>query len=96
MNKPNTIEGVYDGLLESVRRVDNFPKEGVEVVSKPLEVKDIIDLIRDRIKDKQLEALDLSPFSDKVKICETYIPIETLEDLLEQINEKMKGEQVAK
>ena len=26
MNKPNTIEGVYDGLLESVRRVDNFPK----------------------------------------------------------------------
>lgn len=31
MNKPNTdrvqtIESVYDGLLESVRRVDNFPK----------------------------------------------------------------------
>lgn len=26
MNKLNTIEGVYDGLLESVRRVDNFPK----------------------------------------------------------------------
>ena len=26
MNKPNTIEGVYDGLLESVRRVDNYPK----------------------------------------------------------------------
>lgn len=26
MNKSNTIEGVYDGLLESVRRVDNFPK----------------------------------------------------------------------
>lgn len=25
-SKPNTIEGVYDGLLESVRRVDNFPK----------------------------------------------------------------------
>lgn len=26
MNKPNTIEGVYCGLLESVRRVDNFRK----------------------------------------------------------------------
>ena len=26
MNKTNTIESVYDGLLESVRRVDNFPK----------------------------------------------------------------------
>lgn len=26
MNKQNTIESVYDGLLESVRRVDNFPK----------------------------------------------------------------------
>ena len=26
MNKSNTIEGVYDGLLESVRRVDNFSK----------------------------------------------------------------------
>ena len=26
MNKTSTIEGVYDGLLESVRRVDNYPK----------------------------------------------------------------------
>ena len=26
MNRPNTVEGVYGGLLESVRRVDNFPK----------------------------------------------------------------------
>lgn len=26
MNKQNTIEGVYEGLLDSVRRVGNFPK----------------------------------------------------------------------
>lgn len=29
MNKSNTIEGVYDGLIKSVRRVDNFPKTEV-------------------------------------------------------------------
>mgnify|MGYP003677454397 CR=1 FL=1 len=29
MNKQNTIEGVYEGLLDSVRRVDNFPKPEV-------------------------------------------------------------------
>lgn len=26
MNKQNTIEGVYEGILDSVRRVDNFTK----------------------------------------------------------------------
>ena len=29
MNNQNTIEGVYDGLINSVRRVDNFPKSKV-------------------------------------------------------------------
>lgn len=91
MNKQNTIESVYDGLLESVRRVDNFPKPK-SVVNK-LSVEDIITIIDSRLVGLKQRECNLTHYDDDYKAGEVYGAMEALEFLKEDILEfKNKGE----
>ena len=44
-----TIESVYDGLLESVRRVDNFPKPKIENSKESIDV--VLELIDNKLSE---------------------------------------------
>ena len=91
MAKHARIESVYDGLLESVRRVDNFPKPKITV--NQLSVEDIIAMIDSKLVDLIQQECDLSYYDDEYKAGEIYGAMETLEFLKENILElKNKGE----
>ena len=92
MNKPDTIEGVYCGLLESVRRVENFPKPENED-KKELSVKGIVDMIDYNISELQVQANALTVYDDDIISGEIYGSLETLEGLRKNITDKInKGE----
>lgn len=87
----NTIESVYDGLIESVRRVDNFSKPNI-IISK-LSVEDVIAMIDSKLVDLIKQESDLSCYDDDYIAGEVYGAMEALEFLKEDILEfKIKGE----
>lgn len=91
MAKHTRIESVYDGLLESVRRVDNFPKPKTK--SSTLSVEDVITMIESKLDVLIQQECDLSYYDDDYKAGEIYGAMESLEFLKENILElKNKGE----
>lgn len=85
MNKPDTIEGVYDGLLESVRRVDNFPKPKSD--TNKLSVEGVITMIDSKLDELKQRECDLTCYDDDYKAGEVYGAMEALECLKENILE---------
>ena len=90
MSKPNTIEGVYCGLLESVRRVDNFPKP--ESVAKSLTVDGVIAMIDNKLVEYKVGYDLLDAGSDDLEVGAIEGSIEALESLKENILKVYKGE----
>ena len=62
MAKHTRIESVYDGLLESVRRVDNFPKP--KIATNQLSVEDILTMIDSRLVGLKQRECNLTYYDD--------------------------------
>lgn len=91
MAKHTRIESVYEGLLESVRRVDNFSKPEINI--SKLSVEDVITIIDNKLVELIQQECDLSCYDDDYKAGEVYGAMEVLEFLKENILElNPKGE----
>lgn len=93
MSKPNRIESVYDGLLESVRRVDNFPKPKSNGSVSNLNAKDVLKTIDDEVFQYVEKANKLTVLDDEIELAECYASAKSLEKLKDILLFKLnKGE----
>ena len=83
MSKQSTIEGVYDGLLESVRRVDSFPK--TNIFDSNLSVEDVINMIDKKLIEYNTAYNLLTLDSDDLEVGTIGGYIEALEILKKSI-----------
>lgn len=85
MNKPNTLEVVYDGLLESVRRVDNFNKVPSQI-NQVMGTEEILNLLDDMLIDYNRRSENLNVDDDDLEIGLVCGVVHVLSELKEKIN----------
>ena len=93
MNKPNTIESVYDGLLESVRRVDNFPKPDNKYNVKNISLELLLEIMDKEVSGYVEKAKKLTVLNDEIELAECYASADAIDNLREIVLLKLnKGE----